>query len=369
MLPPEGPPNLSSLPDRGDSTSPLFSTIIPRINEELLRLQNKVQEASRDRIDAQKIAHILEVEALQEEIETQKKELSRRATVKETPQANANAKLLQDTVEAFKRTDAAREQYIDYLNGQLQECRRGSKHGHHPAGPSAGVQVHGAPLEDKMAKDMEALDQRHRITQAAFFEHMDRTVDYQNTSNANVADLQRQLEISKTEIKVLKEQSSLADKLKEEVESLQKMNASVENNLDDAIAVNSHLTYELETFQTDNADLKSKLAAFETENARLKGQLQENTEKLQKSSEKMTRLEKERKTSSNVLHRRGLHVEVLKNTVENLEADRHRLERAAAARAKFDIQPGTNGNSVPELRPNATPFTPSNIKNTDPSER
>ncbi|EGX47589.1 hypothetical protein AOL_s00083g97 [Orbilia oligospora ATCC 24927] len=376
--------DISSLPgppSKGDGALPPFSTIIPRINEELLRLQNEVQQAStardkkamaslaakekeiaelRTKIDAQKSVHIEEVQALKKEIEIRKRELSSKTNINDT--SDANKKILQETFEAFKKTDEAREQFIDYLNGELQEYRRGPRHQTYQTGP------HGGPRENKMAKDMNALEQRHKITRDAFFEHMTKTVIFQNSKDATVLDLELKLRTSQNHIENLKRQSSLAQKLGGEIDSLKKTNATVEGNLDDAIAVNLHLTHELETFQAENADLKSKLAVFETENAKLKDKLQDNTEKLQRSLEKIIKLEKERKTSSNVLHRRGLHAEVMQNTIENLEADKHRLERAAAARAKFDNQQNTNENNAPGLRPSATPLSPSKIQNTDPSE-
>ncbi|KAK6351435.1 hypothetical protein TWF718_004595 [Orbilia javanica] len=389
MLPDEGPPGLSLPLDQGEAILPPFSTSIPRINEELLRLQQEVQRAAlardkealaslldkekeivelRAHIEAHKAAHMLEIEALKGEIESHKKELSGKPKFEDSPNASANAKILQETVEAFKKTDVAREQFIDYLNGQLQEFRHSPRNHPYPPGPPDNLHVYGAPQENKIVKDMKALEQRHQITQGAFFEHMDRTIAFQNSTNATISNLQRKLTISQTQIKVLKEQFSLAQKLKEEVEYLKNKNATIENNLDEAIAVNSHLTRELETFQTENADLKNKLAVFETENANLKGKLRENNDKLQRSSEKMTKMEKERKTSNNVLHRRGLHVEVMQNTIENLEADKHRLERAAAARSKFDTGPDINEKAAPGLRPSATPFTPSNMKSPDPFE-
>ncbi|KAF3231043.1 hypothetical protein TWF191_007765 [Orbilia oligospora] len=374
----------SSLPgplDQGDSAPHPFSTIIPRINEELLRLQNEVQQASsardkeamaslaakekeiaelRTKIDAQKSVHIVEVQALKKEIEIRKRELSSKTNINDT--SDANKKILQETFEAFKKTDDAREQFIDYLNGELQEYRRGPRHQTYQTGS------HGGARENKMARDMNALEQRHKITREAFFEHMTKTVIFQNSKDATVLDLELKLRTSQNHIENLKRQSSLAQKLGGEINSLKKTNATVEGNLDDAIAVNLHLTHELETFQAENADLKSKLAAFETENARLKDKLQDNTEKLQKSLEKMNKLEKERKTSSNVLHRRGLHAEVMQNTIENLEADKHRLERAAAARAKFENQQNTHENNAPRPRSSATPLPPSKVQNMDPSE-
>ncbi|KAK6520844.1 hypothetical protein TWF506_001087 [Arthrobotrys conoides] len=383
MSPADGPSSTPGLTDHGDAygASPPFSTIIPRINQELLRLQSEVQQASsardkealaslaakereitelRTQIDDHKSTHMLEVQALKEEIEAQKQELTHRENVNDTP--DADKKMLQETVETFKSIDKAREQFIDYLNGQLQECREGPRHQPYHTGP------HGAPRENNMAKDMKALEERHSITRSAFFEHMNKTVIFQNSRNATISDLQRKLRFSETQINVLKEQLSLTQKLKDEIDSLKRTNTTVENNLDDAIAVNSHLTNELETFQAENADLRNKLAACETENARLKDKLQDNTEKMQKSSEKMTKMEKERKTSSNVLHRRGLHVEVMQNTIENLEADKLRLERAAAARAKFDTGTTTNENTAPGLRPNAVPFTPTSTQKPDPGE-
>ncbi|KAK6361329.1 hypothetical protein TWF730_005064 [Orbilia blumenaviensis] len=102
---------------------------------------------------------------------------------------------------------------------------------------------------------------------------------------------------------------------------------------------------EKEEYQQHKAEaeyLRDALAASQTKNAELESQLhdkarelQQASDKLYQNNEKLTKVEKERKTSGNALHRRGLQAEIMRNQINNLEADKQRLERAAAARNKY----------------------------------
>ncbi|KAK6503381.1 hypothetical protein TWF481_008401 [Arthrobotrys musiformis] len=395
MLPPSDRPKTPGSPGSANPRdSAAFSAAIPRINEELLRLQDEIKKASRAQnkeafaslaakgkeiaelraqIEANKTAHALEVQALQKKIEVQKElmqkeievqKLIRKTDIKEAPDGDFNAKILQDTVEAFKKTSEAKEKFIGHLSEQLQECRQSSRH--HPS--SDGNPYTHTPLlrrDEKMAKDMKALEKKYQVTQDAFFKHMDKTVIFQNDTTKIISELEREIQIYQSRDKLFTEQITKIRELEKEIELLKKKNAKVEKDLDDAITVNSHLGSEVENFQKENAELRQQLVAIELENSKLKGQLDKNTEILQKSTDKMAKMDKERKISTSILHRRGLHVEVMQNAIENLEADKHRLEVAAAARTKFGTRSLPGVNTGPGLRANAAPFKPSGIRRTD----
>ncbi|KAK6544318.1 hypothetical protein TWF694_001018 [Orbilia ellipsospora] len=257
-------------------------------------------------LEAKGQVHQQEVDLLKREIEYQR-ELVQKA--KNDTSALAKEKASEETIKALRADLIKRENLINKLNLQLKENQMSLSSQERNDLSKARRQL------AESRRETENYQKLAELSKAEYSELMDDMMKCQNENTS----LQSKLRFSEKELGLLKHRIKESEK-------------------------NKGLPHK---FRDEILSLQAELAKIQAEKQDL--------------SEKFNNLESK---TSRTLHKKSLNSEVMRNTIQNLEADKLRWERAANAQFKFNNEqneakesPGTTSGRLmhPQLKENKTP--------------
>ncbi|EPS36367.1 hypothetical protein H072_10099 [Dactylellina haptotyla CBS 200.50] len=241
-------------------------------------------------------------------------------------------------------------------------------------------------------KDLKSSAATHEIT----IQNLNRKIQDMRTAMASEQKLEDNTELAKARKQIFTDKQRIEEleagikvakeaylDLVDSVTAHQSDSDLLETKLRDSEKEISALKRRLETFNTN----KEEASKLRNEVNALKNTLATHRGKQVDLVSKMEKLQAEKRKAHGLVHRRGLMAEVMRNTIQNLEADNHRWKQAAVARFNFASEeqddadlgnflnskieqtlkdlmkstqkaPPDGARSAPNLRPNAVPFRP-----------